>query len=87
MNKPPKRDRKTSKYLQDELAEENKVTSFGKNILLLVEGDTEVAYFEKLRKNPYLDGSLASVKIDVVHDFKTAYEKQKLIKKPIRFGL
>jgi hypothetical protein len=75
-NKPPKRDRRTPKYLQDELSEENISNNFRKNILLLVEGDTEIAYFDKLRKNSYLDGSLASVKIEVVHDIKTAQEKE-----------
>ena len=71
-NKPPKRDRKTPKYRQDELLEENSINNFRKDILLLVKGNTEAAYFDKLRRNSYLDGSLASVKIEVAHDIKTA---------------
>jgi len=44
---------------------------FGKNILLLVEGETEVVYFEKLKQNSWLQNSLAGVKIERLGDLGT----------------
>ena len=75
-NKRQDRDRKP-KYQQDEeqLKEEKAVGGLGKNIVLLVEGDTEKIYFEKLKQNSWLNNSLAGVTVEVVGNLGTATKK------------
>jgi hypothetical protein len=75
-NKRQDRDRKP-KYQQDEeqLKEEKAVGGLGKSILLLVEGDTEKVYFEKLKQNSWLNNSLAGVMVEVVGNLGTATKK------------
>lgn len=71
------KNKKPAKYLQDEAVSQD-IQSHGlaKSMLLLVEGETEQAYFEKLKQNPWLT-DMAPVKIEKVGDFKTAYDKEK----------
>jgi hypothetical protein len=69
--------RKPAKYLQDEaVSQDIQSNGLAKSMLLLVEGETEQAYFEKLKQNPWLI-DMAGVKIEKVGDFKTAYDKEK----------
>ncbi len=58
------------KYEQtDEYLNENiEKGGLGKNIFLLVEGETEVVYFEKLKQNIWLKNSLAGIVVEKVGD-------------------
>lgn len=72
---------RTSKYKQEaEKLGEDSMSALGKNLYLLVEGDTEVAYFEKLKQNLWLKHSLAGVKVEKTHDFATAQGIEKVNK-------
>lgn len=53
----------------------------GKSILLLVEGETEEAYFEKLKQNPWLKGSLAGVTVERNEGFKAACDRADIMAK------
>lgn len=71
-NKRKDKNRKPKyQQIEDDIVE-NRMDGLAKNLLLLVEGDTEVAYFEKLKQNSWLNGPLAGVKIEVEGDLKKA---------------
>lgn len=75
MNKRNDKNRKP-KYVKDEeklVAESTQ--NFGKNILLLVEGETEETYFEGIKKNSWFSTNLAGVNIEIVGNLGKAREE------------
>jgi hypothetical protein len=51
--------------------------SLGESLLLWVEGETEAAYFEKLKQNIWMANRLAGVRVEVVGDLGAALKKIK----------
>lgn len=65
-----------AKYVQDEeRLEYESVQNLGKNILLLVEGETEETYFEGIKKNSWFNPNLAGVNIKIVGNLGKAKEE------------
>jgi hypothetical protein len=65
-----------AKYQQSEhkAEESGDIESLGKSLFLLVEGETEAVYFEKLKQNPHLKQRLAGVDVKSGGNFKSADE-------------
>ncbi len=61
--------------LEEDLEENGDFGGLSKRLLLLVEGETEEAYFEKLKQNPWVTNRLAGVKIERLLDLKIAFER------------
>ncbi len=71
-----------AKYLtvEEGLIEEKSPHILGKNILLLVEGETEESYFQGIKENPWLKNNLAGIEIQLVGNLGKAIEESKKAK-------
>jgi len=87
VNKRKDKTKKTPRYKQteDEQAIYIEKSSLGKNALLLVEGETEEAYFENLKKNAWLSNSLAGIEIQKIGNLGTALAEIKKYRTEARF--
>lgn len=64
--------KKIANYIQEDRQTQSKGSILGKSVLLLVEGDTEKAYFENLKQNPWLKNSLSGVTIKIENSYKNS---------------
>jgi hypothetical protein len=67
-------DRKPKYQQTEETLNQEKANGLAKNILLLVEGETEEIYFNKLKQNSLLNGSLAGIVVEIVGNLGNAKE-------------